>query len=82
MSRGILAFMKGDISLAAQQNLLIVTAFPLSALWFSIRSLKLRQFRNLKNYDKVVIMLSIITVLMFTLARNLPFQYFQFLRPV
>ena len=55
ISRGIHALLRGDISRAAQQNILIVTAFPLSALWFSLRSLQFKQFRNIKSYDKIVI---------------------------
>ena len=81
ISRGVHALLRGDLSRAMHYNFLLVSAFPLSGIWLTLRFFKLRQSEEIKKYDKPVIIFFIITVLLFVILRNLPFQYFNFLRP-
>lgn len=81
ISRGVHALLKCDISKAMHYNFLLVTALPFSGIWLTLRYFKLRQSEEIKKYDKPVIVFFIITVLIFVILRNLPFPYFDFLRP-
>lgn len=81
ISRGVHALLRGDLFRAMHYNFLLVAAFPLSGVWLTIRYFKLKQPEVIKKNDKPVIIFFIITVLIFVVLRNLPFQYFNFLRP-
>jgi len=81
ISRGIHALLRCDISSALHYNFLLVTAVPLSGIWLTLRYFKLKRSENIKKFDRPVIIFFIITVLLFVVLRNLPFQYLSFLRP-
>ena len=81
ISRGVHALLRFDIIKAMHYNFLLVTTFPLSGIWLTLRYFKLKRSAEIKKYDKPVIIFFIITVLLFVILRNLPFQYFYFLRP-
>ncbi|HNX25485.1 MAG TPA: DUF2752 domain-containing protein [Spirochaetota bacterium] len=82
ISRGVHALMRGNIYAAMHQNFLLVTVFPLSAVWLTLRYFILKHSGNIKKYDKGIIIFFMIFVLVFTLLRNLQFHHFDFLRPV
>lgn len=81
LSRGVHALLRGNVPAAANQNILIVTVFPLSAIWLLMRSLKFRPFFKIKRYDNYIILFFIVSVLIFTVSRNIPLSCFDFLRP-
>lgn len=81
ISRGIHALLRWDIPRAMHYNFLLVTVFPISVIWITLRYFKLKSSEEIKKYDKPVIIFFIITVLLFVILRNVPFQYFNFLRP-
>jgi len=81
ISRGVHSLLRGDFYKAADQNLLLVTAFPLSVIWLTSRFLKLKYSENMKKYDTAVIIFFIIIVLLFMVLRNIQLPYFNFLRP-
>ncbi len=80
ITRSIHSLLRGDILQALCRNLLLVTAFPLSAIWMLLRYFKLKQSSDIKKYDKIVIISFIIYVALFTVLRNIPSPYFNFLR--
>ncbi len=81
MSRGIHSIIRGDIYHAIRCNILLFTAFPLSAFWLIIRFFKMKNSLSIQKYDKVVIISFIIFVILFTIFRNIPSPHFIFLRP-
>jgi len=81
ISRCLHSLLRGDFPGALHQNLLILTLFPFSALWLILRRLNWNYSEKIKTYDKVVIAFLIISVLIFTILRNLPLPCFNFLRP-
>ena len=81
MSRGIHAILRGDYIHAMHENLLLVSALPLSGLWFIFRFFPLKNSSIIKKHDKAVILFFILIVIIFMILRNIPSVYFSFLRP-
>ena len=81
ISRGIHSLLRGNVYAAMHQNILLVTAFPLSAVWLTIRLVKLKQSGNFKKYDIAMIVFFIIMVIVFMVLRNIDSAEFDFLRP-
>jgi hypothetical protein len=82
ISRGVHALLRCDISRALHYNFLLVTVFPLSGIWLTLRYFRLKRSDEIKKYDKYVILFFIFAVLSFMLLRNLPSADFNFIKPV
>ena len=82
MTTGFYALLRADFYGAVERNLLIVTLMPVAAIYIIVRRIFL--FRNHKRncrYDKFIIFMFIIAVLIFTVCRNVKNPVFDILRP-
>ena len=82
LSRAVHALLRGNIERSAHQNILLLTAFPAALAWLSWRFYKLKFTGNKNTHDTLVIGFFIIIVVLFTVLRNIPLVYFNFLKPV
>ncbi|GEM_PF-73873 len=82
MTTGFYSLLKGDFTGAFERNLLIVTLFPLALFYITMRRIIFYYIGKYKySYDKVIIILFILSVVIFTICRNISSPEFDILRP-
>ena len=82
LTRAIRLLLRGDIFNAMHMNLLFVTAIPLSVLLITFRTAYFKHSECIKTCDNFLYISFIIITIIFMIMRNLPYQFFSFLRPV
>ena len=82
ITTGIYALIRGDIAGAAEKNLLIVTLLPAALIYLIMRKTIFNYSGKYKyNFDKSIIIFFILTVVFFTIFRNVSISEFDVLKP-
>jgi len=82
VTTGFYSLIKGDFAGAYERNLLIITLIPAALLYLFMRNIIFYYYGKYKySYDKFIIILFIVSVVIFTICRNIPIHEFDILRP-
>lgn len=82
MTTGFYSLIKGDFAGASERNLLIITLIPAALLYLFQRKIIFHYYGKYKyRYDEFIIILFIISVIIFTVCRNISIPEFDILRP-
>ncbi len=82
MTTGFYSLIKGDFAGASERNLLIVTLFPAALFYLILRKFIFINLDKYKySYDKFIIIFFILSVVIFTICRNISIPEFDILRP-
>jgi len=82
MTTGFYLLLRGDFSGACSRNFLIGTLIPAALIYIILRRIIFVYIGKYKEkYDRIIIILFIIAVIIFTVLRNISIPQFDILRP-